>query len=172
MTALPGYGLLPDGICEGLLPPPEPAEPEPAPLELDDEGEERLSSLSCWLKGSLLANRLNEARCPSWTAGAGRTRGGGRGGGGGGRLLPAAEGRCRQRRRTRRCGRGRDAVVCVRVRRRLHHLHDARDLEREDADEQHAENGRDDLLPLLLRLQRVDVLLARHYGAPVADAPA
>ena len=60
----------------------------------------------------------------------------------------------------------------MRVRRRLHHLHDARDLEREDADEQHAEHGRDDLLPLLLRLQRIDVLLASHYGAPVADAPA
>ena len=59
MTALPGCGLLPLGIC-GLLVPPEPAEPEPVPPELDD-GEELLSSLSCWLKGSLLAKRLNEA---------------------------------------------------------------------------------------------------------------
>jgi hypothetical protein len=60
MTALPGCGLLPLGICGGLLVPPEPAEPEPAPPELDDGGEELLSSLSCWLKGSLLAKRLNE----------------------------------------------------------------------------------------------------------------
>ena len=64
MTALPGCGLLPLGICGGLLVPPEPAEPEPEPEpppELDDDGEEPLSSLSCWLKGSLLAKRLNEA---------------------------------------------------------------------------------------------------------------
>ena len=64
MTALPGCGLLPLGICGGLLvppEPPEPAEPVPAPPELDDDGEEPLSSLSCWLKGSLLAKRLNEA---------------------------------------------------------------------------------------------------------------
>jgi hypothetical protein len=62
MTALPGCGLLPLGICGGLLVPPEPAEPEPEPPpELDDVGEEPLSSLSCWLKGSLLAKRLNEA---------------------------------------------------------------------------------------------------------------
>src|SRR3954451_22471295 len=73
MTALPGCGLLPVGICEGLLPPPEPAEPEPAPLELDDDGEEPLSSLSCWLKGSLLAKRLNEASWPSWTVGVAET---------------------------------------------------------------------------------------------------
>src|SRR3954466_15048613 len=136
MTALPGCGLLPVGICEGLLPPPEPAEPEPAPLELDDEGEERLSSLSCWLKGSLLANRLNEASWPSWTVGVAETATGApvvgavvgcsapRGAGVGvvGGPLRAGGGGGRRRRRPRRCGRGRDAVVCVRVRRRLHHL--------------------------------------------------
>src|SRR5438094_3695530 len=49
-------------------------------------------------------------------------------------------------------------------------LHDAWKLEREQAEEDHAEHGGDDLLPLLLRLERIDCLL-RHQGAPVADAP-
>ena len=49
-------------------------------------------------------------------------------------------------------------------------LHDAWKLEREQAEEDHAEHGGDDLLPLLLRLERIDLLL-RHQGAPVADAP-
>jgi len=48
-------------------------------------------------------------------------------------------------------------------------LPEARPLERRDAEENDAEDRRDDLLPLLLRLECVCVLL-RHYGAPVADA--
>ena len=48
-------------------------------------------------------------------------------------------------------------------------LHHARHLKREQAHEENAEDGGDDLLFLLLRLERIDVLL-RHYGAPVADA--
>ena len=48
-------------------------------------------------------------------------------------------------------------------------LPDARALEPEHADEDDAEDGRDDLLLLLLRLQRVDASV-RHYGAPVAEA--
>jgi hypothetical protein len=46
---------------------------------------------------------------------------------------------------------------------------DARPLEREQPDEEDAEHGGEDLLLLLLRLERVDGLPG-HYGAPVADA--
>src|SRR5438132_12483499 len=62
MTALPGAGELPGiaGSLSGL-------DFEPLPL-LEDEPPPLLPwSLNCWANGSLLANRLNEASCPSAT---------------------------------------------------------------------------------------------------------
>src|SRR5438034_10141529 len=52
----------------------------------------------------------------------------------------------------------------------MHALHDPRDLEGHQTEEGNAEDGRQDLLLLRLRLEGIDVLL-RHQGAPVADAP-
>ena len=48
-------------------------------------------------------------------------------------------------------------------------LPDFRPLKCHDPEEEHAEDGSNDLLLLLLRLQRVDASV-RHYGAPVAEA--
>src|SRR2546423_12216983 len=63
MTALPGAGAFARGTAD---PDPEPDADEP-PVEEDDELELLLGfwSLSCCANGSLLANRLNEASCPS-----------------------------------------------------------------------------------------------------------
>src|SRR5439155_23614409 len=68
-------------------------------------------------------------------------------------------------------GRRRPLVVGERrLRRRgMQLLPDARSLKNEGAEEHDAEHGRDDLLPLLLRLESVAALLG-HYGAPVAEA--
>ena len=67
MTALPGAGALP-GTVGTLGPAAPPLEELPEP---DDEDEELFVSLSCWANGSLLANLLNDANCPSCTVGAG-----------------------------------------------------------------------------------------------------
>src|SRR5207247_7145140 len=67
MTALPG-----PGDCR---PPDEEGEPPPeldGVLPPDDEPELEpplVSSPSCWANGSLLANRLNDASCPSCAGG-------------------------------------------------------------------------------------------------------
>src|SRR2546421_2226410 len=67
MTALPGAGALPGTVgVVGAAAPPLEELPEP-----DDEDDELFVSLNCWANGSLLANLLNDANCPSCTVGAG-----------------------------------------------------------------------------------------------------
>src|SRR6184192_1647541 len=67
MTALPGWGALPELPVEG----PRPGGVEPAGAAPGDEEPEELgfSSLSCCANGSLLAKRLKDASWPSCTRG-------------------------------------------------------------------------------------------------------
>src|SRR5215211_4431204 len=61
MTPVPGAGALPE--MSGMPSSGEPDEPD----EPDEPLAPPSSSLSCCAKGSLLANLLKEASCPSWT---------------------------------------------------------------------------------------------------------
>ena len=153
---------------------PEPLEPD-EPDEPDEPtgraGRARAaspSSLSCCANGSLLAKRLKDASCPSWTTG---VPGAGVG------VEPETDAGCSAPpsvgaasvgvpvgvvESSSSARRGQAAVFIIFI--------TLRHLERRDAEEDHAEHCGEDLLLLLLRLDRIDGLL-RHYGAPAADAP-
>ena len=177
MTAAPGAGCSPAVDPEpepAVEPEPEPetpvvpldAEPDPDP-DPDDSAVVPSPACTCCANGSLLANRLNDASWPCIAAPP---------------VLVISPGEdapdpvepvevesFERRRPRRRRDRLRHGGLCAAA--AMHLLHHARNLEGEQAEEQHPADGDDDLLLLLFRLEGVlPPLLRAHQGAPGAAA--